>query len=902
MKAVALLLTLMVGSSAVLSSSAVALQARDLIQEAEDVLKILGPKDPERQPVALRLADLLFDAAIEIDADAKTTAEGNRRADQYRLRSETLYKEALPTLKEARAQRVKFQLARLYSFRAQMPAAIKLWKDIFESPGDSKLRRESALHWAEQLELANDIPSIREAAALYRKALPLADKDSLRSYIMYRTAWTEYRLGGAAGAAVMLQKSIELADDKERDDLLRDLVLFLSRDIQPAKTQIALIEKLEDKYKRQGFLAQLSDAYLAADRRMDYSVALEHLNRRQPNLERSVGILDASHDSLTVPQIHKHLDKLLELKRSGGTFKDDTIAKSSRDKLFRLVHLWDGHRRSNKEGYNELLAKGVSTMILLYPKAEESTQAMGGWLAANNDIKVQLPMVDKWIGLAQETGNTKMEISLTKTKLELVRQAKDWDSVVEVSARLETITSEQTRPVRYQRAKALYELKKYDQALPLFLAMGEIANSAGDKDDLQRLSQDLALDILAIQKDFPKIVALTGKWKGDHARNEEMRGLNEKASFEGAVASQDTGALSTFTQFCLEKKFTPKSCDNARSLAGKLRNQGTLLTVLKAQGDDKELMRQLEVAGRFGESARMMEKTLKGSEDKMAWLKVALLYELQGELPERNRVLNHLVRTLARAKLTDQEQNLIYLTLKDAGLIEERLLSLAWSKPMHLRLVNELYEQKNSKAAEAILAKSCEGGGPGWQSLHLKVMKDTHAKQAKINKFTGSTSKRRFEERVAVLKTLGQQTNCFKQGAPDEMARAASEKVAAAYAEFAGQIRNTPIPDGLDEETLAEVNAQIEAMSSPFEKQSATWREEANKIAVAVPLPESWSYDLPAKAAAIKPVAFDWQPLIKDIQKEPFERSHFEHLKAHFETKGRPRLAGYVKGRLEDLQ
>src|SRR5262249_8839372 len=154
---------------------------RDLIQEAEDVLKILGPKDPERQPVILRLADLLFDAAIEIDADDKTTAAGTKKADQYRLRSETLYKEALPASKGDRALRVKFQLARLYSFRAQIPAAVKVWKEIVESPGDARLRRESALHWAEQLELANDMGSIREAAALYNKALPWADKDSLRS-------------------------------------------------------------------------------------------------------------------------------------------------------------------------------------------------------------------------------------------------------------------------------------------------------------------------------------------------------------------------------------------------------------------------------------------------------------------------------------------------------------------------------------------------------------------------------------------------------------------------------------------------------------------------------------------------------------------------------------------------
>ncbi|MGE3760570.1 MAG: tetratricopeptide repeat protein, partial [Pseudobdellovibrionaceae bacterium] len=441
MKLLALLVMLAMGSPAL------AVQARDLVDEAEDMLNLLGPKDAERKAVVLRLADLMFDAAIEIDSDVKTTAAGTKLADRYRLRSEALYKEALPSLTGERAQRVKFQLARLYSFKADMPAAIKIWREIVNSPGDAKLRRESALHWAEQLELSNNSAAIRKAADLYEKALPLADKDSLRSYIMYRTAWTHYRLGNPTAAIDELQKSIARSADNERDDLLRDLVLFMSRDDKPVKAQMALIEKLEDKYKRTGFLAQLADAYLAADRRADYAIALERLNRRQPNLERSIGILDVTHDTLSVRQIHKHLDKLIALKRSNINFKDEAAAKAARDKVFRLVHLWDGHRRAGKDGYSELLAKGVSAMILLFPKSEATTQAMGGWLAAHADPKLQLPKVNAWIALAQEAGDSKLEISLTKNKLELVRQNKDWDQVVQVSSRLEEITKEQSRPV-----------------------------------------------------------------------------------------------------------------------------------------------------------------------------------------------------------------------------------------------------------------------------------------------------------------------------------------------------------------------------------------------------------------------------------------------------------------------
>ncbi len=892
-------LILLVVVNAYCGFAAHAIQARDLIAEAEEVLQILGPKDPERQPVTLRLADLLFDAAIEIDADTKTSAADNQKADRFRDRSMTLYREALPALKPAQSQRVRFQLARLHSFKAQMPAAIKLWKEIVESPGDARLRRESALHWAEQLELSNSSASIREAADLYAKALPLADRDSLRSYIMYRSAWTLYRMGDAAKASQILQMSITLAVDKERDDLLRDLVLFLSRDEKPVRSQIALIEKLEDQYKRTGYHGQLADAYLAADRKGDYALALEYLNKKDPNLERSVAILDAAHDTLSVDGIAEQLAKINSLRRDGVKFKNETVEKTAKDKLFRLVHLWDGNRRANKPGYSGLLAKGVTTMILLFPTLEETNQAMSGWLAAHNDPNLQRPQVDQWIALAQEVRNTKMEISLVKTKLELARQAKDWQSVVDVSKTLELLTKAQTRPMRYQRAKANYELKNYAEALPIFLSLAQ--ERTQEKDDFQRLSQDLTLDVLAIQKDFAQIALLTSRWKGEGERAVEFKGINEKARFEGAVLALDAPSLQTFTQFCLEKKFTPTSCDNARSLASKLRNQGTLITVLKAQGDEKELTRQLEVAGRFGESARMMEKTVK-VDDRMAWMKVALLYELQGELKERNRILSKLMRELPKQKMTEPEQVLIYMTFKDAGLVDEKILNVAWSENMKLKIAADLYEEQNSKVSEGLLAKYCGPGGTGWQKIHLREMKETNLRQSKIQ-FTGAKSKKKFEERVALLKALGTQANCFKAGAPNDLAKVTAAKVAESYSDFAKQIRATPIPEGLDEETLKEVTAQIQTMASPFEKQAQQWQEVADQITEAAPAVQAWNFDPPLSAAEkTKPLAFDWQPIITEIQKEPFARSHFEQLQAHFESKGRPRLAGYAKGRLQDME
>lgn len=883
-----------------LSHPAMALQAKDLIQEAEEVYNQLPAHAPEKRAVALRLADLLFDAAIEVDSDAKATAADNQRADGYRAQSERLYKDVLPKLNPAQTQRVRFQLARLYSFKAQMPQAIALWKEIFETPGHPRLKREAALHWAEQLELANDNSSIQQAADLYSKALPLADQDMLRSYILYRSSWTHYRMGQAAKAVELLEKSIALAVDKERDDLFRDMVLFMSRDEKAVKPQLAAIEKLQATYKRTGYVQQLADAYLAADRKGDYAFILGYLNETDPNLERAVSILDAAHDGLSMDGVLAQLEEINRLRRAGVKFKNADIEKKSKDKLFRLVHLWDGNRRAKKAGADKLLVGGVSTMILLFPTAEETSQAISGWLAAHTDPKVQRPQVDTWIAIAQEVKHTPLEVRLTQNKLELARQSKDWNVVVETSRKLELITAANARPVRYQRAKALYELKNYEEALPVFLALAQ--EKSDGKDEFKKLSQDLALDILAIQKRFEDIAIYTGKWKGEGGeRGEELAAIGEKSKFEGAAAAQDANSLAVFTQFCLEKKFTPKSCDNARSLAGKLRNQGTLITVLKAQGDEKELTRQLEVAGRFGESARMIEKTLK-PEERMMWLKVALLYELQGELKERDRVLTKFSQIIAKQKMTDEEQALIFATLNDAGLVNEKTLALPWSEAFKAKIASDLYDKSPTPGTQAILAKYCGPAGNGWQKVHLKAMKETNDKQAKIQ-FTGAKSKRQFEDRVALLKTLGNQANCFKQGATSDLAKNSATKVSEAYSEFAKAILATPMPEGLDEETEAEVKAQIETMASPFQKQSENWLETAAQITDAPEMPVAWNFDAPVEDKdSSNRVVFDWQPYLNDIQKEPFVKAHFEQLRTHFENKGRGRLAAYVKGRLQDME
>lgn len=885
------------------------LGAGDLVGDAERLYNQMEKGDATRQSVALRLADLLFDAAIELDANAQAGRKEMDRADAYRRKAEKLYEENLASLKGESRLRVKFQLSRLYAHAGNMEPAKKYWRELIAQKDNLRLRRESALHLAEQLELSSQPTVIAEASDLYMLALPLADKDSMKSYVTFRLAWTQFRTGQPDKAVATMDKVLAMsASDKERDELLRDYILFLSRQQRPAKEQIAILRDYEKKFAKTGLVLQLGEAYYAADRKADYVVVMSDLNSAQPDLERTVNILDAAHDTLSKPEITAHLQQIQTLKLAGQKFKDEAAEKTARDRIYRLVVLWDGQRRVKAAEWDGLFTKGVDTMLVVFPDHEDTKKSMGGWLAAHEDKQQQLDQVNHWLSLTQPLSNPKLETSLRKYKLEAARQLKQWTVVVEESQRLEVLTAEQTREGRYQRAKALYELKDYDKSLPIFLELGDSKTA----DEITKFSQDLALDTFAIQKRYDDIIAYSQKWRSTGARAVEMASLEDGARFERAVATQNGEALAQFTSFCLAKKMTPKSCDNAKSLAAKLRDQDQLVTVLQAQGDQSELARQLEISGRFGEAARLQEKTAKSD---LEILKVAMLFELQGEMKERDRVLKGFTALVAKRKkpMSNEEQALLYLTLSDAGLLDDSTLKLEWSEEYRLKIASKVYAQNSSGQAQKILAAYCGPAGDSWASVHLAQIKQSYNQQAAI-KFHGAQSKSKFEARVKGLKKLGTEADCLMKGASPELRVATGRKMHQAFTEFAELIRATPIPEGLDEEMLKQVNVQIAEMAKPFDQTGDQWKALADQTieqqppdqreALAARVPAGWNFEIIGAAPAVNvaDLKFDWKPMLEEIRKQPFERQPQESLKQHFEQKGSKRLAAYMNGRLQNLE
>ncbi|MEQ1877917.1 MAG: hypothetical protein ABL958_14845, partial [Bdellovibrionia bacterium] len=545
-----------------------------------------------------------------------------------------------------------------------------------------------------------------------------------------------------------------------------------------------------------------------------------------------------------------------------------------------------------------------------------------GWLAVESNDELKLTRIQEWI--AQHQAIPARVLRLHKARLSVAAKLKRNEVIAEETAWLgQAVTSaEEKRLFQYQQGRAYYELKKYELALPIFISLATIGTKKPDSNAIY--SQNLILDVLAQQKRFDEARAQARSWTESKAIQkyaledaslkkelDDMAAISEKALFEKSSASADIESLKNFKQFCLTDKFTPKSCENAKTLAIQLRDQDSLIAILRKTGKNDELTSELEFGGHFSEAARLLEPGL--SDGKATFednLKVAMLYEIDGDYKNRDRMLRSSGQFATKSKkaLSEAQWEIYYLSLKDAGLLDTKVLALPWTEHWKLRLASELEVGGQGNAeTQALLKATCADYGAPWQKLQLAILKNLNEKQKAIH-FVGKGSQKNFEKRIAALKELGKSTECYLKGANTEQRYGVFHAILLAYQDLANEIRSTPIPDGVEGEILDQVKAQIEEMAAPFDKHAQEWRAQANstlaKLADSVrPQIEaqfaSWEFDPPeVKNTKTQPPGFNWQPLLSKLKQNPFDGQTLAELKTHFQTRGLTRLAAYFEGRM----
>jgi len=885
-----------------------------LIKEVEQLRNQLPFKDPSRHALTLRLADIYFDAIGEMVKEVSQARTA--KATQYRKRAIHLYEQAIdgekgayPAAAGSLRTKILFQLARLYSESDAPRTAIQYWIQLVTKPEIIEIQREAALQLAEIYEKSEKAADRHQADRNYELAIKLCGQTDVCSYAHYRRAWL-YRQNQEIDRAIH-EMELALLDSKGnvREESLRDLILFLGLKPGDGSQALQRIETLSAQWKRPELMAQLGDSFLAAGNKDAAVRVIAHVNALNPELSHQVRLLEEYYG----------LRRWEDFRQLVGTIKttpEDLIGLSSSKNqdveslLKRLLVQLDGERVSHPEHGQDFVSV-ASVYLHLYPHGRDRMRVLDGWLAVETDPEKRIPLIAGWL----QDPTLKLEdadlLRLHESRAAAAEKTKAYPVLIEELGFLEVAYTDpnKKRESSYLKAVSLKELGRTEVALPLFQALANVRTSP---DQWAIKSQHLALDLLIKEKNYEGLLAQARSWLGTPAMRESakdkkeiekawvaMSHLVEETEFEMASKLGETkGALTLFSQYCLANKFFPKSCENAKVLAIKLKDQPELFAVLEKLNDLEALKGEYEAAGYFAKAAQIHEaeltktKALHLNES----LKTALLYELDMRLEDRNRVLGLLVTNLKHSKAVPEEMELVvFITLRDAKLLSVSSLDLPWSLKARLRVANYLEESKlGNPRIRKLLLDSKEFAGAAWSDLVMANLEVDFEKQSKIS-FYGVGGQKKFERRLEALKIATAKAESYFQGSDIKTRLMIAQRLQNAYLGLTEEISKSPIPDGLTKEETDQVIASLAQMAEPFSAKAqayAEWVTQSKQVMVV----EKANSPNPANDPAIS---------ISDLKKalagNPEDRSTIQAFHRLYAAQGKDRLAAYFEGRLKEL-
>lgn len=820
-------------SSAILLSSlfannALANTGEYLITEMENLRNSLDLDDPSRVELTLRLADLYFDVSIK-EGDGKASKEDLKAQREKAL---DLYRHSLNGtngLKKAEGSnrvKIQFQMARLLTRLDEKERAEKYYLDVLNNNKTSKkLVEQSALGLAEWYE--EDAQYIK-ANANYKKAIELCDAVQTCNYAHYRRAWLLYKDTKLPEAIEELKLSLWDQDKNIRENSLQDLLMFMSNADTDGFTELSYINDLSKKINRPDLAQKLTEAFYVAGNRRAGSNLLAEINKEDNNLYFDVRLLEEFYGFRNWDKVEHYLTQL-EKKTISDIPKNKTHQKEILKIMRRFVVQVDAETSVVKE-LNTFLKRSIDVYLTLYPNDELRKNMQQGWLKATESEIEKIERIGLWIDQDIKFGFKPSEIrKLRQTRLSYAQKHKKMDIVLHEALELKQLLkdSNESREFTYVAAREYYERKELDKALPLFKVLADSVAMTKSADKWALLAQNLVLDIYNQKKDFTSLMAQVALWKSipelsnDKKLTKELVTMDQiyiQADFENSAGLGETKeGLEAFYNFCFKGVFAEKSCPNAKVLAVKLKDQSKLVSLLEKENDEKALVTEYELMGRFSDAAKLQEKLYLNKKSGVdTYLKIALLFELDQDFKNRDRLLSKLVKKLKKDKKIDKKyEAAIFLTLDEAGLINERSLSIPWSLKRKLSLADRLQTTDGSKKAKKIILSQKESVGPTWSKLILAKLQKEYAKPSRIN-FYGRGSKWKFKKRTRAIDKFSKLANSYLEGADAQTRIYILQMLKSTYQIMAIELQSTPLPEGLDDETLAQVMNQLADLAAPF--------------------------------------------------------------------------------------
>jgi len=913
-------------------------QADDyLIDEMESLMLSLDFEDPAKGELTLRLADLYFDSSIKEGMDLD-----HARKDKALALYNTAFNGGDGVIAATGELKIKvqFQIGRLLEKKGLHKDAAVQFESIYKNENTPKsIKREAAFQLAAFFEANADF---KNSFVYYNHSVKLCSTIDTCNFAHYRLGWLLYKETKLDDAIAELKLSLWDAKGQVREQVLSDYVLFLSNKKTNGRAELKELVLLSKKVNKPELLRTLAESYYTAGNRVAGNTLLTHIEKRAPSTYFQVRLMEENYGFREWNKVNHYLRKLESQKLTDLPTKKEEL-KELKTIIKRFIVQLDAEVVNNTE-LNKYLKRSIDLYLGFFPIDEMRKKLQQGWLKAETNPNKKMIRLTKWIQEELALSNTDLKEvkKLRQSRLVLAQTAnkekpsKDMSQIViseslAIAKELENKT--EAREFTYVAAREMYSHKQFDDSLPLFTALANTAVITGKADKWSVMSQNLVLDIYNSKKDYDAIMTSVGAWKSSEALREnkdianeltQMSLISQQAKFEWAAAKgQTTEALEVFYNYCMSNTFVEKSCANAKVLSVKLKDQRKLVSLLVKSKDEKALMSEYELMGRYSESAKLHEKfNLSRTSKTETYLKIALLYEIDMNLTNRDRILKKMITKIKRNKKIEKKfEKHIYLTLSEAGLLTEKSLSMPWSLQTKLKLAHRLEVNNSKKKTQKILLSQSDSVGPAWSKLILDKVQKFDVKQRKIS-FYGRSSKWLFKKRTKKLTRLNTEAKKFLEGSDIETRVYLINMLANAYTHFTNQIMQTPLPEGLDEETLAQVHTQLTQMSAPFKtiaddynklnnEQLAAMTEielkakvESNLLNSHVSLPTYSTFIEIEKEEFVNVATFNYESISNlkiKLQTNPEDIALLKSMEAFYQENKSVRVSSYFTGRINEL-
>lgn len=896
-----------------------------LIDEMEALKASLEKSDPGRQELTLRLADLYFDVSIQEGEEVETRLRMEQRKKALSLYQDVLLgRDGIKKVAPSRVILIQYQMARVYRKLSQMSQAKKYFQIVFNSDlADKNLKREAAFSIAEYYE---EEAQFEMADQFYVSAIDLCNTKESCNLSHYKRAWLLYKELKIDAAIGELKRALFDRKNQVREKIINDLMLFFSNRTTDGTDEIAFIQELVQKTGKNELVRQLVEAFYSAGNRVAGANALVYLNKKSPDIFYEMRLLEEYYGFRDWDQIEIYLSSIEKRDRSQLPHKKEE-AKEFQEMLKRVIVQFGSEADEDPKQYASFLRRAIDSYLGFYPADDMRTKMQQGWLKAQPDDEAKIVRLKNWIVEDIALGKSNEDVrKLRQTRLALAQKLKLQPVILEESLEMGVLLANknEAREFNYVAGLHYYKNKNFQFALDKFLPLAHIGD-LNKADKWAILSQNLILDIYNQQKEYTKLTAQADTWLTLDKADADKKMLEELASMERvktqaqfeyyAGLGKDKKALEEFYSFCFANVYADKSCKNAKVLAIELNDQLKTVALLEREKDEKALMVEYERMGQFSKAAKLQEKfNLNRKSPLTEYFKVAALYELDQNFKERDRVLKQALKTFKKT-LDLKMETALFVTLDEAGLINEKSLKYPWSLDRKILLANRFADNTASKR----FVSSQEGyAGVLWSKT---VLKDVEKRFNKVNayQFYGRNSERKFKRKVKLLEGFVAHSKKYLEPADAETRVYILDMLKRAYLNLGTQILSTPIPEGLTQEILMQVQANLTQLATPYLKvaddytklqdEQVVQLEQAEQASMKARLEETIEgYAALIKSNEVKvnlTASYQYDEYLKvkkQMETKPDDIATLTALQKFYLDNDNKRLAGYYSGRINQLK